>query len=82
MKKIFLSYALVLITFSGFSQNWLTNLEEAKEISANENKNIVLVFQGSDWCAPCIKLDREIWSTQEFKKYADKKEKQTHRNTN
>ncbi|WP_298366319.1 thioredoxin family protein [uncultured Lutibacter sp.] len=72
MKKIFLSYALVLITFSGFSQNWLTNLEEAKEISANENKNIVLVFQGSDWCAPCIKLDREIWSTQEFKKYADK----------
>ena len=31
---------------------------------------IILVFQGSDWCAPCIKLDREIWSTEVFKKYA------------
>ena len=23
------------------------------------------------WCAPCIKLDREIWSTDAFKKYAN-----------
>jgi thioredoxin-related protein len=30
------------------------------------------VFQGSDWCAPCIKLDREIWSSEEFKTYAEK----------
>jgi thioredoxin-related protein len=54
-----------------FSQNWLTNFEDAKSISNKENKQIVLVFQGSDWCAPCIKLDREIWSTPEFIKYAN-----------
>ena len=31
---------------------------------------IILVFQGSDWCAPCIKLDRDVWTTEEFKAYA------------
>ncbi|WP_111709704.1 thioredoxin family protein [Lutibacter citreus] len=72
MKKTFLSLALLLITFAGFSQNWNTNFNIAKELASKENKKIVLVFQGSDWCAPCIKLDKEIWSTQEFKNYADK----------
>ncbi len=53
------------------AQEWKTNLEEAKVMAKEENKAIVLVFQGSDWCAPCIKLDQEIWSTNEFKKLAE-----------
>jgi len=28
------------------------------------------VFAGSDWCAPCIKLERNIWQSSEFKTYA------------
>jgi hypothetical protein len=28
------------------------------------------VFSGSDWCAPCIKLDKSIWQSTEFKEYA------------
>jgi thioredoxin-related protein len=36
-----------------------------------DDKLIVLVFQGSDWCSPCIKLDREIWNNNEFKKIAN-----------
>ena len=42
--------------------------EAAKTIAENESKNIILVFSGSDWCAPCIKLDRTIWQSEEFKK--------------
>lgn len=60
----------MLFTTLAFSQNWQTNFEEAKTLASEENKTIVLVFQGSDWCAPCIKLDKEIWSTQEFKDIA------------
>lgn len=52
------------------AQEWQTNLETAKTMAKQEDKNIVLVFQGSDWCAPCIKLDREIWSTIDFKNLA------------
>ncbi len=55
-----------LLNFTGFSQNWFTNFVEAKQEADTKHQNIVLVFQGSDWCAPCIKLDKEIWSTQEF----------------
>jgi len=56
------------ITLSG--QEWQSSFEQAKEIATAENKPIILVFQGSDWCAPCIKLEREIWSTDAFKAYA------------
>lgn len=53
-----------------FSQNWLLNFDQAKQEAQSKNQPIVLVFQGSDWCAPCIKLDREVWSTEAFTKYA------------
>lgn len=52
------------------AQDWKHSFEEAKEIASKEDKPIILVFQGSDWCAPCIKLDREVWSTNEFQSYA------------
>jgi len=72
MIKSPLLLALALFTFSQlFSQNWVTDFSKAKELSASQNKNIVLVFSGSDWCGPCIKLDKDIWSTQEFIKYSD-----------
>lgn len=51
-------------------QEWQTDFDTAKEIAEKENKTIILVFQGSDWCAPCIRLNTEIWSSEEFKSYA------------
>ncbi|MGK0254888.1 MAG: thioredoxin-related protein [Mariniflexile sp.] len=69
MRNIFLLSTLFLVfSFNASSQNWTTNFEEAKKMASKNNQNIVLVFQGSDWCAPCIKLDREVWGTDEFKK--------------
>jgi len=62
-----------LFTFSVFfmhAQEWQTSLVSAKEIASKEHKKIILVFQGSDWCAPCIKLDRKIWQSSDFKTYA------------
>ena len=52
------------------AQGWLLDFDKAKEIASRESKPIILVFQGSDWCEPCIKLDREIWSSDTFKNYA------------
>lgn len=70
MKKIIIIIALFFNVFTIQAQEWETNFNHAKDLASKENKNIVLVFQGSDWCAPCIKLDREIWKTLEFKNYA------------
>ncbi|WP_179008627.1 thioredoxin family protein [Winogradskyella forsetii] len=71
MNKFFLiAIALIFSMVSVGAQEWQTDFEKAKEIAAKESKPIILVFQGSDWCAPCIKLDREVWSTETFKTYA------------
>ncbi len=70
MKKLLLVSLLLISSIKISAQNWVKDFEEAKQIAASENKVIILVFQGSDWCAPCIKLNKEIWSTEEFKAYA------------
>ena len=72
MKKLIL---LLLIAFTGsaFAQNWQLNFDDAKTLASKENKNIILVFSGSDWCAPCIKLDKTIWQSEEFKSEAASK---------
>lgn len=57
--------------FQGLTaQDWQTNFDTAKDMAQKSSNNIILVFQGSDWCAPCIKLDREIWSSKEFQNLA------------
>ena len=71
MKKyIFVSIALFISITSALAQEWEIDFSKAKQVALDENKVIVLVFQGSDWCAPCIRLDREIWSTESFQEYA------------
>ena len=52
-------------------QDWQTDFNKARDIAENENKTIILVFQGSDWCAPCMKLDKQIWSDPKFQEYAE-----------
>lgn len=71
MNKIFLVLTLLLIPINTVvAQEWLVDFSKAKRIAKEENKVIILVFQGSDWCAPCIKLDKEVWSTDIFKQHA------------
>lgn len=72
MKNIILFSFIFSATLS-FSQNWTTSLEQAKTEAISSNKNILLVFSGSDWCAPCIKLDRTIFQSDVFKAEAEKK---------
>lgn len=71
MKKSIIIFCFVLLGLNNlFAQDWQTDLSKAKEIATMENNPIILVFQGSDWCSPCIRLDREVWSTETFKSYA------------
>lgn len=69
MKK-YITILILFLSVTAFSQNWKTNFDEAKAEAKASNKKIILVFSGSDWCAPCIKLDKSIWQSEEFKSYA------------
>lgn len=71
-KSASLTFLLTLI-LSGiaFGQNWQTDFQQTLQTAQAENKPVILVFSGSDWCAPCMKLDNEIWSSNEFKNYSE-----------
>lgn len=71
MKNILFFLFLIATTF-GYSQNWNTNFDETTAKAERENKNILLVFSGSDWCGPCIKLEKIVWKSPEFQAEADK----------
>lgn len=66
MKKIIV-YVFLLMGTLGYAQDWKTNFEEAKKEATEQDKKILLVFSGSDWCAPCIKLDKNVWQSDIFK---------------
>ncbi|MCK5850365.1 MAG: thioredoxin family protein [Kiritimatiellae bacterium] len=49
---------------------WLTNFEVAQKLAKEKKLPILVDFSGSDWCGWCIKLHNEVFSQNEFKKYA------------
>lgn len=49
---------------------WLTDLPKAQAKAKAENKMVLMDFTGSAWCGWCIKFDKEVLSTPEFKDYA------------
>ncbi len=66
MKKAFLFVIAFSVFLSVSAQQWETNFDTAKKRATDENKNIILVFSGSDWCIPCMKLEKNIWESREF----------------
>jgi len=66
MKKLtFIALFLIGLTASAQMQI-VSNLNEAKSAAAKENKNIMIIFSGSDWCVPCMRLEKEILSQPGF----------------
>ncbi|MEM7247416.1 MAG: thioredoxin family protein [Acidobacteriota bacterium] len=53
--------------------HWLHDPEKAKQLAKAENKDILLLFTGSDWCPPCKRLEREVFKKPEFAQYASEK---------
>jgi len=50
---------------------WLTDMGAAKLKVAAENKPMLVLFTGSDWCPACQRLKREVFTKPEFSTYAD-----------
>ncbi|MBC8205906.1 MAG: thioredoxin family protein [Kiritimatiellales bacterium] len=50
---------------------WLTDFEAAKQLATEKGLPILADFSGSDWCGWCIRLDKEVFSQDEFKAYAE-----------
>ena len=70
MKKVCFTLLVTFSSLFAICQEWVTDFDLAKKQAHDENKKIILVFQGSDWCAPCMKLEKEIWSSEAFINHA------------
>ena len=72
--KRFLITVASLVAFAAASMaaesGWLHDYEAAKKQAKEENKPIIINFTGTDWCGWCIKIEKEIFSKDEFKAYA------------
>lgn len=66
MKLLFLFLSIWFMA----DAEWLTDFEQAKRIAAEKNENILLNFSGSDWCAPCMRMKKEIFNSGAFTAYA------------
>lgn len=66
-----LLYILFCLFFGTLQAQWQESFEDALELAEEANKPIVLVFSGSDWCAPCIRFKRNILDSEDFKDYSE-----------
>jgi thioredoxin-related protein len=66
--KLPVSLLVLWIFFS--SPEWLTDFNKAQEEALQSKKIILLNFSGSDWCGPCIRMKKEIFSADVFNNYA------------
>lgn len=65
--------ALTLSSVMAGGDEWMTDFAAAKEKAAKEDKKMLVDFTGSDWCGWCIRLNKEVFVHEEFKKgVADK----------
>jgi len=55
-----------------YGGDWETDFEKASAAAGESGMYMLLDFSGSDWCGWCIKLDKEVFSKSEFKKFAEK----------
>jgi protein disulfide-isomerase len=73
MKKLLLPIlaGLMACAFSARAElAWGTDLDAALAQAKKEKKLVVMDFTGSDWCGWCIKLQKEVFNTDDFAKYA------------
>ena len=49
---------------------WLTDLPTAQAKANSEKKSVLLFFHGSDWCPPCVQMQRQLFDSAEFVAYA------------
>lgn len=77
MKKVIrasIILPLIILSMSVVScgKKGVSILAVAKMQAAQEDKDILLKFTGSDWCTWCRRLDNEVFNTELFKKEVTK----------
>lgn len=54
------------------ADGWMTDMEAAKKQAAEQKKDLMIEFTGSDWCPPCMQLRANVLSKADFLQEAQK----------
>lgn len=58
--------------FAKAPKGWSTDVEAAVAQAKKEKKAVLVEFTGSDWCPPCIIMNKNVFSKKEFIDVASK----------
>ncbi len=64
--------ALIGTSLAKTPEGWVDDVEEAFVQAKNEDKKLLLLFTGSDFCASCILMEKKVFSKEEFVSQATK----------
>lgn len=67
---LFLTFLLFSVNALAGKSGWEESYDKALTEAKETNKLVLLDFTGSDWCGWCMKLDEEVFSKSDFKKFA------------
>lgn len=68
---LFLGFIFVATIARGAAE-WQTDYEQALAAAKETKKCVLLDFTGSDWCPPCIEMNKVVFSQPAFQSYAQK----------
>jgi thioredoxin-related protein len=62
--------SLLFCPLISFTQ-WQPDFATAQKVALEKHRQILLNFSGSDWCIPCIRMQKEIFDSDNFLQMAD-----------
>ena len=63
---------ILVATLAHGAAEWQTDYEQALAAAKVARKCVLLDFTGSDWCPPCIEMNKVVFSKAAFLNYAQK----------
>ncbi|HSB93945.1 MAG TPA: thioredoxin family protein [Flavitalea sp.] len=68
IKRVFLLLFTTLLI--GGTMHAQEKFADALAAAKDSGKHVLIVFSGSDWCIPCIKMEKQVFLADDFRKYA------------
>ena len=71
MRKLLFAILFIFIACVSTHAQFAADANSAFELAQETGKSVMLVFSGSDWCAPCIHFEKKILNDREFVSFID-----------
>lgn len=68
--SVFVAASVIAFPVSSQAAETPESLDKIIETATAKKTPILLLFTGSDWCPPCMRMEKEVFNTPEFENYA------------